>query len=64
MPPHERTLVHYSAKYINPTWGGRTVPAAIPELVLALRQRHEDRDVKNTHSDIQMCHEKVLECVK
>lgn len=29
-------MVHNSAKYIDPTWGGGTVPAAIPELVLAL----------------------------
>ena len=33
---NERTLVHDSAKYIDSTWGGGTVPAAIPELVLAL----------------------------
>lgn len=30
------TLVHNSAKYIDPTWCGGTVPAAIPELVLTL----------------------------
>lgn len=34
--PGERTLVHYSAEYVDPTRGGRTVPPAIPELVLAL----------------------------
>lgn len=34
---NRRTLVHYSAKYIDSTCGGGTVPATIPELVLALR---------------------------
>lgn len=36
MVQQEDTLVHHSAKDIDPTWGGGTVPAAIPELVLAL----------------------------
>lgn len=40
--PHEPTLVHDSAKYIDSTWRGRTVPAAIPELVLALSQWDEN----------------------
>lgn len=49
--PRERTLVHYSAEYIDPTRGGRTVPAAIPELVLALS------DMKTEVSRIHVqCH--------
>lgn len=36
MVQQEDTLVHHSAKDIDPAWGGGTVPAAIPELVLAL----------------------------
>lgn len=36
VPPGERTLVHHSAEYVDPTRGGRTVPPAVPELVLAL----------------------------
>lgn len=31
------TLVHDSAKDVDPSWGGGTVPSAIPELVLTLR---------------------------
>ena len=38
VPGREHTLVHDPAKYIDSTWGGGTVPAAIPELVLALSQ--------------------------
>lgn len=40
------TLVHNSAKYIDPTWGGGTVPAAVPELVLALGQTATCRAVR------------------
>lgn len=39
---YEDTLVHDSAKDIDPTCRGGTVPAAIPELVLALRQLDSD----------------------
>lgn len=36
------TLVHHSAKDIDSTRGGGAVPAAIPELVLALSRRDGD----------------------
>lgn len=48
--PGERTLVHDSAEYIDPTRGGRTVPAAVPELVLALSDMKTEVSRVQRHS--------------